>query len=34
MGRKKLVRGLPVVDQVQQLYEACLAGKQRRTPFP
>lgn len=34
MGREKMVRGLPVVDQVQQLCEACLAGKQRRTPFP
>ena len=34
MGREELVRGLPAIDQVQQVYDACLAGKQRRTPFP
>jgi transposase InsO family protein len=34
MGREKLVRGLPVIDQVQQVCDACLAGKQRRAPFP
>lgn len=34
MGREQLVRGLPAVSQVDQLCEACLAGKHRRTPFP
>ena len=34
MARKELVRGLPTIDQVDQLCEACLAGKQRRTAFP
>jgi len=34
MGREELVRGLPVIDQVQQVCDACLAGKQRRAPFP
>lgn len=34
MAREQLVRGLPAVSQVDQLCEACLAGKHRRTPFP
>jgi len=34
MGREELVRGLPIIDQVQQVCEACLAGKQKRAPFP
>src|SRR6266508_2593501 len=34
MARGKLVRGLPRIEQEEQLCEACLAGKQRRTPFP
>ncbi|EEC81933.1 hypothetical protein OsI_25798 [Oryza sativa Indica Group] len=34
MGREALVRGLPVLSQVEQVCEACLAGKQRRAPFP
>lgn len=34
MGREELVRGLPVIDQVRQVCEACLTGKQRRVPFP
>ncbi|WVZ94477.1 hypothetical protein U9M48_040364 [Paspalum notatum var. saurae] len=34
MGREGLVRGLPVLTQVDQLCEACLAGKQRCAPFP
>ncbi|CAA6669934.1 unnamed protein product [Spirodela intermedia] len=29
----KLVRGLPAVGPVDQLCEACLAGKQKRSPF-
>ena len=33
MGREGLVRGLPVLSQVEQLCEACLAGKHRRAPF-
>ena len=34
MGREGLVRGLPVLSQVEQLCEACLAGKHRRASFP
>lgn len=34
MGREQLVRGLPLVKQVEQVCEACLAGKHRRSPFP
>jgi hypothetical protein len=34
MGREGLVRGLPILSQVDQVCEACLAGKHRRTPFP
>jgi hypothetical protein len=33
MGREELVRGLPVLAQVEQICEACLAGKHRRTLF-
>jgi hypothetical protein len=34
MAREVLVHGLPVVEQVDQLCEVCLAGKQRRSSFP
>jgi transposase InsO family protein len=34
MGREGLVRGLPILSQVNQICEACLTGKHRRTPFP
>jgi transposase InsO family protein len=34
MAREELVRGLPLLNQVEQVCEACLAGKQRRAPFP
>jgi hypothetical protein len=34
MGKEEMVRGLPVLEQVEQLYESCLAGKQRCAPFP
>jgi hypothetical protein len=34
MAREGLVRGLPLLSQVEQVCEACLAGKQRRAPFP
>jgi len=27
MGHEELVRGLPAIDQVQQVCDACLAGK-------
>jgi hypothetical protein len=33
-AREELVRGLPAIEQVDQLCEACLVGKQRRTAFP
>jgi hypothetical protein len=29
-----MVRGLPPLDQVDQVCDACLAGKQRRAPLP
>ena len=29
-----MVRGLPPIDHVDQIYDSCLAGKQRRRPFP
>jgi hypothetical protein len=34
MGLEGLVRGLPAIDQVDKLCDACLAGKQRQAPFP
>lgn len=34
MGREELVRGMPVLEQPEQVCDACLAGKCRRTPFP
>ncbi|KAF8672420.1 hypothetical protein HU200_049631 [Digitaria exilis] len=34
MGREGLVRGLPLLSQVEQVCEACLAGKHRQAPFP
>jgi hypothetical protein len=34
MGREGMVRGLPAVEPTGELCQACLAGKQRRTPFP
>jgi hypothetical protein len=34
LSRRGMVRGLPLVSHVEQLCEACLAGKHRRTPFP
>jgi hypothetical protein len=34
MAREELVRGLPTLNRVEQVYEACLAGKQHRAPFP
>lgn len=34
MAREGMVRGLPELEQTDQLCEGCLAGKQRRTPFP
>jgi transposase InsO family protein len=33
-ARDELVRGMPLLNQVDQLCDACLAGKHRRTPFP
>jgi len=30
----KMVRGLPSLDHVNQVCGVCLAGKQRRAPFP
>ena len=34
MGRDGLVRGMPLLTQVEQVCDACLAGKHRRAPFP
>ena len=34
MAKKELVRGLPHIEHAEELCKACLAGKQRRIPFP
>ncbi|WVZ64455.1 hypothetical protein U9M48_013964 [Paspalum notatum var. saurae] len=34
MARKGMVRGLPAIEHVSKLCDSCLAGKQRRAPFP
>jgi hypothetical protein len=34
MARTGMVRGMPSLGQADQLCEACLAGNQRRAPFP
>jgi transposase InsO family protein len=34
MGCDGLVKGMPLLSQVEQVCEACLAGKHRRSPFP
>jgi transposase InsO family protein len=34
MAREELIRGLLLLTQVDQVCEACLAGKYRRAPFP
>jgi hypothetical protein len=34
MAKAELVRGLPALEHVEQICEACLAGKHRRAPFP
>ena len=33
LARQDMVHGLPVVEHVDQLCDACLAGKQRRSAF-
>jgi hypothetical protein len=34
LGRKGMVKGVPVVDHVEQVCEGCTLGKQHITPFP
>jgi transposase InsO family protein len=34
MARRNMVNGLPLIDRVSKLCDSCLAGKQRRAPFP
>jgi hypothetical protein len=34
MSSEGLVHGLLVLEQVEQMCEACLVGKHRRAPFP
>src|SRR5438105_1348813 len=34
MAHGELVQGLPPIEQVEQLCEACLTGKQQSTPYP
>lgn len=34
MAREELVHGLPPLNQVEQVCDACLAGKHHRAPFP
>jgi len=34
LSKVQMVRGRPLIDHVEQVYDSCLAGKQRRQPFP
>jgi transposase InsO family protein len=34
LARDGMVHGLPAIEHADELCEACLAGKQKRTPFP
>ena len=34
MSTKQLVRGMPVIDRVEEYCDACALGKQHRAPFP
>ncbi|WVZ57966.1 LOW QUALITY PROTEIN: hypothetical protein U9M48_008290 [Paspalum notatum var. saurae] len=34
MAKKEMVRGLPMIEHVGELCDSCLAGKQKRQPFP
>jgi hypothetical protein len=34
MAAQQMVRGLPLLDQVDQVCDGCLIGKQRRASFP
>jgi hypothetical protein len=34
LAQKEMVRGLPQLEQVKQVCDSCLAGKQRRAAFP
>jgi hypothetical protein len=34
LARRDMVRGLPQIDQVEQLCDCCVITKQRRSPFP
>jgi transposase InsO family protein len=34
LARQGMVRGLPLIEHVEQVCDACLIGKQRRSPFP
>ncbi|WVZ63874.1 hypothetical protein U9M48_013469 [Paspalum notatum var. saurae] len=34
MAKKEMVQGLPMIEHVGELYDSCLAGKQRMQPFP
>jgi hypothetical protein len=34
MAQEELVRGLPAIEEVDRLCEACFTGKQKRSLFP
>jgi transposase InsO family protein len=34
LGRGEMVKGLPEIDHIEQVYEDCVLAKQKRTPFP
>jgi hypothetical protein len=34
LAEKEMVKGMPKIDKVDQVCDGCLAGKQRRSPFP
>nr|XP_051190531.1 uncharacterized protein LOC127303863 [Lolium perenne] len=34
LARQNMVRGLPLIEQVEHVCDACLVGKRHRSPFP
>jgi len=34
LSKGQMVRGLPQIDHIEQICDSCMAGKQRRRPFP
>jgi hypothetical protein len=34
LAHKHMVRGMPEIDRVEDIYDGCILGKQHRAPFP